>query len=55
MGGLGVRDRRPVVRANLLPDFRGRRMEKITPDDIGQWRESSSTSAAPADAPPTSA
>jgi integrase len=27
------------VRAHLLPAFRGRRIEKITPDDIEQWRD----------------
>ena len=32
-------DNRSVVRAHLLPAFRGRRIEKITPDDIEQWRD----------------
>jgi integrase len=32
-------DNRSVVNAHLLPAFRGKRVEKITPDDIEQWRD----------------
>lgn len=32
-------DNRSVVNAHLLPAFRSRRIEKITPDDIEQWRD----------------
>jgi integrase len=32
-------DNRSVVNAHLLPAFRGRRIEKITPEDIEQWRD----------------
>lgn len=32
-------DNRSVVNHHLLPAFRGTRIEKITPDDIEQWRD----------------
>jgi integrase len=32
-------DNRSVVNAHLLPAFRGRRIEKITSEDIQQWRD----------------
>jgi integrase len=32
-------DNRSVVNAHLLPAFRGRRIEKITPEHIEQWRD----------------
>lgn len=32
-------DNRSVMRAHLLPAFRGRRIEKLTPDDIEQWSD----------------